>query len=544
MKQQERGFALLFVIAMACAVAIMLYMEMPRLIFEAQRNKEDTLLYRGEQYQRAIGLFVKKNKKWPQTLDELEDFNGVRYLRRRYKDPLTDKDEWRLIHTNGMMLTDSLVQKPQDPMKGGKDGQGNPQQAQGGFGSTFGSQPSSGIGSPPGFGQQPQQPQQSQAAWQPVPGAPGLPGQDGPQQLWQQRRASDRPASAPGNFANDGNLPPEIAAELQNQLQNQDQNPQAENGDQQQPFVPNPGLQPGETPQQVQPGIYFPNQPGVNQPGQVNSGQPLYPGQTVPPGVPGYVPQGQPGTPGYNPNQPGQANPGQPFYPGQTIPPGVPGYVPQGQPGTPGYNPNQPGVYQQGQPVYPGQQVNPAYPANPVYNPAQNTGPNAGYNPQPGITNPPYRPPGSYPNTPGGAAPAPNTSGFGSRPPTPTGFGTGAAQNPALGIIQQSLTNARPNGLAGLPGQQGAAGMGGMGPGIAGVASTAEGEGIKIYNERRKYKEWEFVYDMTKDPAITGPQGAMAQQPGNQQNQQNQNTGSGFGGSFNSGFGSQGGRRP
>ncbi len=36
-------------------------------------------------------------------------------MRRRYVDPYTGKAEWRLIHSNGQALTDSLVQKPPDP---------------------------------------------------------------------------------------------------------------------------------------------------------------------------------------------------------------------------------------------------------------------------------------------------------------------------------------------------------------------------------------------------------------------------------------------
>jgi len=59
-----------------------------------------------------------------------------------------------------------------------------------------------------------------------------------------------------------------------------------------------------------------------------------------------------------------------------------------------------------------------------------------------------------------------------------------------------------------------------MGAGIAGVASKAEGTGIKIYNEREKYKEWEFVYDFRQDKsgaAATGQAGnlaALGAQPG------------------------------
>jgi hypothetical protein len=51
--------------------------------------------------------------------------------------------------------------------------------------------------------------------------------------------------------------------------------------------------------------------------------------------------------------------------------------------------------------------------------------------------------------------------------------------------------------------------------GIAGVASTVEQTGIKIYNERDKYNEWEFLYDLTQDRKRAGAMGqAMGQQTG------------------------------
>jgi hypothetical protein len=111
-RDSERGFALLLVFLMAAAVALMLYRQLPRVAFETEREKEQVLIDRGEQYRRAVQLFYLANKKFPNTLDELEKFQDKRYLRRRYKDPITGKDEWRLIHSNGAFLTDSLVTKP------------------------------------------------------------------------------------------------------------------------------------------------------------------------------------------------------------------------------------------------------------------------------------------------------------------------------------------------------------------------------------------------------------------------------------------------
>jgi type II secretory pathway pseudopilin PulG len=111
--KQERGFAMLLVFVMAATVAIMLYKELPRVAFEAQRSKEELLIERGEQYTRAIQLYVRKFKKYPAKIEDLEETNQLRFLRKRYIDPMTGKSEWRLIHIGpGGVFTDSLTHKP------------------------------------------------------------------------------------------------------------------------------------------------------------------------------------------------------------------------------------------------------------------------------------------------------------------------------------------------------------------------------------------------------------------------------------------------
>src|ERR1039457_5445281 len=114
-RKNQRGFALLLVFLMASIVAILLYMELPRVAMQAQRDKEEMLIDRGEQYKRAIQLFVNKAKRYPGDIKDLENFQNQRFLRQRYADPLTGKDEWRLIHIQNGMLTDSKLTKPKDP---------------------------------------------------------------------------------------------------------------------------------------------------------------------------------------------------------------------------------------------------------------------------------------------------------------------------------------------------------------------------------------------------------------------------------------------
>src|SRR5581483_3117090 len=97
-RNSESGYALLFVFAMAATAAIMLYSQLPRVAFEAQRDKEQLLIDRGEQYSRAVQLYVRKFNRFPADVQALENTQNIRFLRKQYVDPLTGKNEWRLIH--------------------------------------------------------------------------------------------------------------------------------------------------------------------------------------------------------------------------------------------------------------------------------------------------------------------------------------------------------------------------------------------------------------------------------------------------------------
>jgi hypothetical protein len=126
-RESERGSALLIVFLLAAVIAIMLYKAAPAVVFEAQRQKEQLLIDRGNEYKRGIKLFYVRNKTFPTSLDQLEKFNNVRYIRHRFKDPMTDKPEWRIIHVMGpgFMLTDSKVTPmPKNPNQSGSSATG------------------------------------------------------------------------------------------------------------------------------------------------------------------------------------------------------------------------------------------------------------------------------------------------------------------------------------------------------------------------------------------------------------------------------------
>ena len=62
----------MIIFLMAATIALMLYRQMPRVAFESERDKEQLLIDRGEQYKRAIQLYVNANRRFPSSIADLE----------------------------------------------------------------------------------------------------------------------------------------------------------------------------------------------------------------------------------------------------------------------------------------------------------------------------------------------------------------------------------------------------------------------------------------------------------------------------------------
>src|SRR5580704_6220740 len=54
-------------------------------------------MHRGKQYTRAIQLYYRKFNAYPPNIDALVKTNNIRFLRKRYIDPVTGKDDWKPI---------------------------------------------------------------------------------------------------------------------------------------------------------------------------------------------------------------------------------------------------------------------------------------------------------------------------------------------------------------------------------------------------------------------------------------------------------------
>jgi len=95
---RERGVSL---IALMVAIAITLIgmtVVAPTWHYVMQNDREEELLFRGSQIAQGIIAYrTRNNGAGPPTLEALIK-SRPRYLRKLYKDPMTPKGEWRLLH--------------------------------------------------------------------------------------------------------------------------------------------------------------------------------------------------------------------------------------------------------------------------------------------------------------------------------------------------------------------------------------------------------------------------------------------------------------
>jgi type II secretory pathway pseudopilin PulG len=86
----ERGYAMVALLVLMAVMAVAMTVALPAWSTLARREKEAELVFRGEQYARAIMLFQRKYAgAFPPTVDVLVD---ERFLRKKFKDPITNDD--------------------------------------------------------------------------------------------------------------------------------------------------------------------------------------------------------------------------------------------------------------------------------------------------------------------------------------------------------------------------------------------------------------------------------------------------------------------
>src|SRR3954465_3500188 len=103
-RRGEQGYVLLTLMLFVALLAIASLAWIQKVDFEIRRNREEELIHRGVQYSRAIRRYVKKFGRYPARIEDLESTNSLRFLRKRYKDPITGQD-FKLLHLGEVQMT-------------------------------------------------------------------------------------------------------------------------------------------------------------------------------------------------------------------------------------------------------------------------------------------------------------------------------------------------------------------------------------------------------------------------------------------------------
>jgi hypothetical protein len=129
-RREQGGYAYLMAWFMVVALIMASEVAMENILTTGRRQREEELIWRGQQFVRAIRLYYRKTGHYPSTLDDLKkgmpELHFLRYA--AYKDPMKSDDEraWRFIYVNaagqiiGSVRYATLQQMAILDMNGGK----------------------------------------------------------------------------------------------------------------------------------------------------------------------------------------------------------------------------------------------------------------------------------------------------------------------------------------------------------------------------------------------------------------------------------------
>lgn len=91
----QRGFAMAALLVVLAVMSVLTSAALPVWRHAAQREREAELIFRGEQYARAVMLYQRRTPgAWPPDVATLVE---GRFLRRAYRDPMTADGRFRLV---------------------------------------------------------------------------------------------------------------------------------------------------------------------------------------------------------------------------------------------------------------------------------------------------------------------------------------------------------------------------------------------------------------------------------------------------------------
>jgi hypothetical protein len=112
-RRDDHGYIMLTLLLAMAVMAIFAGVIASSIAFDIKRDREEELIHRGVQYSRAIRAYYKKFGRYPTKIEDLENTSNLRFLRKRYKDPMNCKNtkcaDFKLLHFGEVQMSLSGV---------------------------------------------------------------------------------------------------------------------------------------------------------------------------------------------------------------------------------------------------------------------------------------------------------------------------------------------------------------------------------------------------------------------------------------------------
>lgn len=128
LQDSQRGYIMITLMLALALITIGLLAVLPEIAQQIKRDREEEMRHRGTAYMRAIQHFYKKFGRYPSRVEDLENTNNLRFLRKRYTDPLsvdraTGKEkDFKLLYQQDITLNQGPLLGPTGGPQGGAPG--------------------------------------------------------------------------------------------------------------------------------------------------------------------------------------------------------------------------------------------------------------------------------------------------------------------------------------------------------------------------------------------------------------------------------------
>lgn len=110
-RSKQRGYVLLILLLAVALLSIGFLAMVQNIQFQVKRDREEEMIHRGVQYSRAVRRYFKKFGRYPTSIEELESTNNLRFLRKRYKDPMNrdpktgQERDFKILHLQDIQMS-------------------------------------------------------------------------------------------------------------------------------------------------------------------------------------------------------------------------------------------------------------------------------------------------------------------------------------------------------------------------------------------------------------------------------------------------------